>query len=314
MLASISSGVKSNFGIRGITRMNLTRHNLALLASLSTMLDEKNVTRAAARLGLSQPALSAQLSRLRDVFGDPLLTPALSGKGMVLTPRAAHMREPLRHALLALENVVNIPDVFDPQTSQRVFSIGVNDNAGAILAPRLMQHVRGQGFNGMRFAFRVNNFSKLPEQLESGEIDLALVSKNAVPNASQELLLQEDFRVAQRKEHPRGRQALTIEEYAGLEHVIVSGDGGGFRGFIDDILAQQGFVRRVSASVQYYSLAPLLLQSTDLVCTLPARLVERYADTLSPLHCPSTSGNSACIPLGIAASTRIPGTSGFDSN
>lgn len=260
--------------------MNINGHNLALLASLSVMLDEKNVTRAAVRLGISQPALSAQLSRLRDIFDDPLLTPALSGKGMVLTPRAAFMREPLRQALRVLEDVVNIPLAFDPAVSQRLFSIAANDNAGAIMAPKLVEHVRAQGFDGMRFSFRAINFNTLPEQLESGDIDLALVSKSAVPNASQELLLQEEFRVAQRKEHPRGRQSLSIDDYIQLEHIIVSGEGGGFRGFIDDLLAQKGLSRRVGVSVQYYSLVPLILQSTNLVCTLPARFVERYPDTL----------------------------------
>jgi DNA-binding transcriptional LysR family regulator len=266
MLTSLLLVVKSNVRIRGITGMNLTGHNLALLASLSTMLDEKNVTRAAARLGISQPALSAQLARLRDIFNDPLLTPAMSGKGMVLTPRGAHLREPLRQALQVLEDVVSIAPVFDPSVAQRAFSLGANDNASAIMGPRLIQ---------------------LAEQLETGEIDIALVSKSAVPsNASNEPLLQEEFRMAQRKDHPRGTRPSTIEEYAQLEHVIVSGDGGGVRGFIDDLLAEKGLSRRVGVSVQYYSLVPLILQMTDLVSTLPARFLDRYADSLASTPLP----------------------------
>jgi DNA-binding transcriptional LysR family regulator len=102
--------------------MDINGHDLPLLASLRTMLDEKNITRAAARLGISQPALSAQLARLRDVFDDPLLTPATSGKGMVLTPRGSELREPLRLALQQLENVLSKPSAFDPAKSDRTFT------------------------------------------------------------------------------------------------------------------------------------------------------------------------------------------------
>ena len=99
-------------------------------------------------------------------------------------------------------------------------------------------------------------------------------------------LFEERFMMAQRKDHPRGSRPPTIEEYGRLEHVIVSGDGGGFRGFVDDILKDKGFTRRVGVSVQFYSVVPLILQSTDLVCTLPARFLSRYADTLVPLALP----------------------------
>nr|WP_246732480.1 LysR family transcriptional regulator [Bradyrhizobium yuanmingense] len=88
------------------------------------MLDERNITRAAARLGISQPALSAQLARLRDLFEDQLLTPAASEKGMVLTPRANELREPLRLALQNLQDVIVAPTGFDPKTSDRTFTIG----------------------------------------------------------------------------------------------------------------------------------------------------------------------------------------------
>jgi DNA-binding transcriptional LysR family regulator len=267
--------------------MDVTGHNLALLASLSVLLDEGNVTRAAARLGISQPALSAQLARLRDLFGDPLLTPALSGKGMALTPRAADLRDPLRSALRTLEDVVSTPRTFEPAASYRTFSIAANDNASAIIGTRLIRRVRGNGRSEMRLALRGIDFGKIADQLESGEIDIALVSKDALPKTmAHQSLLEEDFRFAQRKGHPRGALAPSIEEYARLEHVIVSGDGGGFRSFVDDILKARGLSRRVGVSVQYYSLVPLILQSADLVCTLPARFLDRYTESLLSLPLP----------------------------
>ena len=267
--------------------MDINGHNLPLLASLRTMLDERNITRAAVHLGISQPALSAQLARLRDVFGDQLLTPAASGKGMVLTPRGAELREPLRHALQHLEDVVSKPAVFEAAKSDRTFTIGANDNATAIMGSRLIAMVRDNGLSRIRLAFRGIDFARLIDQLETGEIDVALVSKTALPKSlPHQPLLEEEFMMAQRKDHPRGMRRPSLKDYTRLDHVIVSGDGGGFHGFIDDILHQKGLARRVGVSVQYYSVVPLILQTTDLVCTLPARFLSRYQTTLTPLRLP----------------------------
>ncbi|MGZ3699380.1 MAG: LysR family transcriptional regulator [Bdellovibrionota bacterium] len=267
--------------------MDINGHNLPLLASLRTMLDERNITRAAVRLGISQPALSAQLARLRDVFGDQLLTPAASGKGMVLTPRGAELREPLRHALQHLEDVVSKPAVFEAAESDRTFTVGANDNATAIMGSRLIATVRDNGLSQIRLAFRGIDFSRLVDQLETGEIDVALVSKAALPKSlPHQPLLEEEFMMAQRKDHPRGSRRPSLKDYTRLDHVIVSGEGGGFHGFIDDILHEKGLARRVGVSVQYYSVVPLILQTTDLVCTLPARFLSRYQAALTPLRLP----------------------------
>lgn len=272
--------------------MDINGHDLPLLASLQIMLDERNITRAAARLGISQPALSAQLARLRDVLGDPLLTPAASGKGMVMTPRGAALREPLRHALQQLEAVVSAPPVFDAATSQRTFSLGANDNAGAIIGTRLIQRLRRGSTPGMRLALRRTDPVTLVSQLEAGDIDIALVSQAALPKGlPHQPLLQEKFMMAQRKRHSRGDRKPTLREYARLDHVVVSGDGGGFRSFVDDILQEQGYQRRVVASVQYYSLVPLILETTDLVCTLPARFLNHYADRLTSFQLPFDAGH-----------------------
>jgi DNA-binding transcriptional LysR family regulator len=267
--------------------MDITGHNLTLLVSLSTLLNERNVTRAAGRLGISQPALSAQLSRLRDLFGDPLLTPAVSGKGMVLTPFAARMKDPLRQALQHVQEVVSEPMVFDPLLSDRVFSVGANDNAGAIIGVRLIPRLRPRGQAGIRLALRSIDFRKLVEQLETGEIDVALVGENVLPSAmSHQLLTIDEYRLAQRKGHPRGQAAPSLDEYVALEHILVSGEGGGFHGFVDDFLQARGLSRHVGVSVQYYGIVPLLLQATDLVCTLPDRFLKRYAEDLDSLPLP----------------------------
>lgn len=267
--------------------MDISGHNLNLLVSLSILLDEKNVTRASRRLGISQPALSAQLARLRDVFDDQLLIPALSGKGMVLTPRAAVIKEPLRARLLALGELISSQAAFRPDISTRTFTIGANDNASAILAPHLIASIKQKQATQINLAFRTIDPLKLADQLESGGIDIALVSGEAAAGSlSTALFISEEFKLAQRKGHPRSTRPPSLEDYARLEHVIVSGPGGGFRGFIDDILKEHGFSRRVAVSVQYYNLVPLILQATDLVCTLPTRFIERFGQTVDAVDLP----------------------------
>jgi DNA-binding transcriptional LysR family regulator len=271
--------------------VDINGHDLPLLASLGVMLDEGNVTRAAHRLGISQPALSAQLARLRDIFGDQLLTPATSGKGMVPTPRGAALREPLRDALQHLSAVVRELPAFAPATSQRTFTLGANDNAGAIVAPRLIRRLHGSEHPGMRIALRSIDFARLAGQLEAGEIDVALVARNRLPKGlPSQPLLEEKFMMAQRKRHPRGIKPPTLRDYMRLDHVIVSGDGGGFRSFIDEVLQQKGGARRVAVSVQHYSLVPLILETTDLVCTLSTQFLSRYASRLTVLPLPFDAG------------------------
>ncbi|WP_375508901.1 LysR family transcriptional regulator [uncultured Caballeronia sp.] len=266
--------------------MNLTRHNLAFLTSLSVLLEERNVTRAAVKLHLTQSALSAQLSRLRDLFDDPLLIPSQSGKGMVLTARAEHLRLPLRQALQALEVVVGDVPTFDPAKSERTFVIACNDNAAAIITPRLLPLLHAASPVGIRVSIRAIEPIHLPALLERGEIDIALGSLSIVGGMSHELLLEEDCKMAQRIDHPRGIEPPTLDEYLNLEHVVVSGAVNSLYGFIDKILAKKGYARRVGISVPYYSIVPLLLQSSDLVCVLPSRFLSRYEHSLTALPLP----------------------------
>jgi DNA-binding transcriptional LysR family regulator len=267
--------------------LDIRGHDLALLASLSALLDERNVTRAAARLGLSQPALSAQLARLRDVFSDALLTPAVSGKGMVLTPLSMRMKDPLRDALQSVQRAVSEPVIFDLLQSDRVFSIGTNDNAAAIIGARLIPRLQPDDRSRIRLALRSIDFHKLSEQLEAGDLDVALVSENLVPGSMSRLSLStDDYRLAQRKYHPRGSEAPTLEQYVTLRHILVSGEGSGFHGSVDNVLRSKGLTRHVGVSVQYYGIVPLLLQTTDFVCTLPDRFIKRYAQDLDSLPLP----------------------------
>lgn len=260
--------------------------DLALLAALDVLLEEANVTRAAARLHLSQPALSAQLARLRELIGDPLLLPAKSGRGMVPTARALALQGPLRGALRKLQAALRHGAAFDPATDERTFQIVASDNgivmAGLDLVRRVAAHAPG-----VRLAFRNVPADAAGALLERGEADLLIAADFAVPRATiARPLLRERYVMAQRHGHPRGLAPPDLDAYCALRHVIVSGDGGGLRGFMDERLHALGRSRVVAVSVQQYHLAPLVLDATDYVCALPERFLLRFADRLDLLPLP----------------------------
>ncbi|MCW2240483.1 LysR family transcriptional regulator [Azospirillum canadense] len=255
--------------------------DMGLLVSLNALLEEENVTRAATRIGISQPAMSAQLVRLRDRFQDPLLVPSGTGKGMVATRRGQAMKAPLRDALKAVLDAVNILVDFDPATSRRTFSIACNDNAAAIVVLPFIRQVRDHGWNGLRVSIRTIDAKTIREQLDGGEVDVVVTSRASVPSGLRTTaLVSDNFAMAQRKNHPRGATLPSLEEYAALHHVIVSGTGGGFHGVIDDLLARHGLSREVRISVHHYSLAPAVLEASNFVCTLPTIFLRRFQDTV----------------------------------
>lgn len=264
-----------------------TKIDLNLLASLDVLIEEANVTRAAERLGISQPALSAQLARLRDVFGDPLLIPSESGRGMQPTARAQELRGPLHAALENIEAVVRTPPRFDPMNDSRTFAIAASDNAAIVLGLPLVEQLREAAGPGIRLSFRAFLGDRIGTDLERGEVDLMIGSDRALPKgAKARKLVEEHYMMIQRKGHPRGNEVLDLAAYTALEHVLVSTSGGSFHGFIDEQLEAMGHRRNVVLSVHQFLLAPLIVEETDFVATLPARLARRFADKVDAFELP----------------------------
>jgi len=255
--------------------------DLNLLVSLDALLAESNVTRAAERLHLTQPAVSTQLARLRQIFGDPLLLPAETGRGMTRTARALELMTPLHAALKNLEAVVRHQPAFDPLTDTRRFVIAAHDNATVVLGMRLMERLPTSAGPGVRVAFVIGDQPTAASRLESGEIDLLLGSDRMIPPSMKaRKLYDEHFVFVQRKGHPRGTAPLDLDAYCALDHVLVSTSGGSFHGFMDEHLDELGRERRVALSVQHFTLVPELLSKTDYVSTLPSRFAARYLDQL----------------------------------
>ena len=273
--------------------------DLSLLVSLDALVEEANVTKAAERLNISQPTLSTQLARLRDLFQDPLLVPAKGGRGMVPTPRALELKLPLHLALKNLEAVVKRPPVFDPLTAERTFAITTTDHLTVVLGEGLIARVQKVAGLGVRVSFRSPSRDLIATQLERGEVDLLIGDERNVPSGMKSRrLLDDNFLMAQRRGHPRGTQPLDLDTYCGLSHILVSNTGtGSFRGELDEQLERIGRRRRVVLSVHQFVNAPMFLHITDYVATLPTRFLKRFSNQLDTFELPFKSRGftvSAC--------------------
>jgi DNA-binding transcriptional LysR family regulator len=268
---------------------NLQKIDLNLLVTLEALLTERNVTRAAGRLHLSQPSVSVQLRKLREIFADPLLSPAPGG--MVPTARAQALLQPLRAALAKMRSVLEPRLSFDPATTQLTWQVAAADYAEyAILMPLLAELCKTAP--GVRVAVREASHSRMIRQLESGAIDLGLLALEAAPERlHHRVLFKEHYVFVARKRHPALRRKLTLDTLCRLDHVVVSPDGGGFRGVTDAALEARGRKRRVVLSVPHFLFVPEVVARTDLVAFLPLRLVKDRSDEIQlvapPLPLPS---------------------------
>jgi len=264
----------------------MNKHDVGLLVSLDVLLEEANVTRSAQRLNISQPALSVQLARLRQLLNDPLLVPVEQGRGMRLTPRAAQLKAPLHDLLARLEQRVDAPYAFDPAIVERDFTIALNDNAATMVGLDLVERIRRQGNRGIRLALVQLNPEDVFDRAARGQLDLVIGTRAFLPaTMRREDLMGDAFQVAQRRGHPRGTGPVTMEQYCDYEHVLVSTTGA-YHSAIDDHLGAMGHRRRVSVSVQYYTTVPPLLERTDFLATLPTRFLQRFEHILDRFDLP----------------------------
>ena len=258
----------------------LDRVDIDLLLAFEALLEEPNVTRAARRLGIRQPALSARLTRLRALFGDRLFIPAPSGRGMIATPRALDLQPLLAAALANLSAMMSSTGAFAPATSTRVFTLALHENPAIMLAPDLIPRIQAAAPN-VRLILTLPDKSHMPDLLESGAVDIWIgVGANAHDAWLSRTLFEDQFVTAQRKRHPRGLGELDLDAFCRLDHLLVSSEGPPFNGVIDDALATLDRQRRVAFSIQSYGLAPPIIAASDLLCTLPRRFLERYCETL----------------------------------
>jgi DNA-binding transcriptional LysR family regulator len=264
--------------------MDSKRLDLNLLITLEALLVERNVTKAATRLRLSQPAVSAQLNRLRHVFDDPLLIPAQ--RGMTPTAKAIELLDPLRQALDQVRATVATHQDFDPAKAQLTVAIACTDYLQAAVVKPLVVELRTKA-PGVRVALRNLDMPQLEAQMERGDVDLALMTPQiAPPSLRTRHLFDERYVLIGRRSHPQLQDGITVEEFARLEHVIVSLRGGDFVTPVDNALAALGHSRNVVLSAVSFLFVPEIVSQSDFVALVPERLVHDRLDELKLIDCP----------------------------
>lgn len=259
--------------------MDISRIDLNLLTTLEVLLAECNVTKAAARLNLSQPAVSAQLARLRDLFADPLFVPA--HRGVMPTVRALELVEPLQAALNQLRNALQSTAGFDPATSRMTVTIACSDYIETVILAPLVPVLRAQAPN-IRLAIRRLSPVAIGSELASGEADLVIAQPDPTfPLLHAERLFTDSYLLVGKKGHPALKSDLSVDDYVELEHVILSRRGAEFETSVDRMLATSGQRRNVVLSAASFLFLPEIVQQSDLVALIPRRLAARRADQLA---------------------------------
>ena len=263
---------------------DIKKIDLNLLGVLDALLDERNVTRAAARLGYTQPTVSGMLTRLRDLFGDPLFV--RTQRGLLATPRAQALAVPLKQLLDDSQRLV-ARDVFDPAHAEVTFTVASNDYMQQALLAPLVKALRSEA-RLIRLALAPMIIEGLGEALARGQIDLALTAPQfAMSDLPSRLLYRDRYVVAVRRQHPLARgKAMTVERFCSYDHVLVSPTGGSFQGPTDDALARLKLRRKVRYSVSSFLLVPEILQMDDLVALVPSRLLRQNNKQLVVLEPP----------------------------
>jgi len=267
--------------------MDIRSVDLNLLVALDVLLSERNVTRAAARLNLSQSAMSAALARLRAVFNDPLLL--RTSNGMMPTTRGEELAGPVRQVLEDIARLVQPSEGFDPATATVTFTIAASDYVEWAVLPRLVHYLQRHAPQ-VSLEVQPSDYTSIIRQLESGEVDLVVMNAANAPSTGRSRpLYAERFVVVARRDHPQlKRSTMTVDDFCAVDHVLVARHGHVFGGGaqLDDALAAQGRKRRIRLSVPHFLLVPELVARSDMISVLPERLARSYADRLQTFDVP----------------------------
>jgi DNA-binding transcriptional LysR family regulator len=250
--------------------MNVADLDLNLLRAFDAVLREGSVTAAAERLGLSQPAMSNALSRLRRLLGDPLFM--RTAGGMRPTTFAQQLAAPVQQALDLIRAGFSQQAGFDPRTSDRIFRLQLTDVGEIAFLPPLLERLQRDA-PGVRVETQHLPQDEVSEALASGEVDLAV---GFLPELSQGVVQKRLFRdryvCLVRADHPRIGSRLTLAQFLAATHVLVSSRGSAHE-IVEQTLRNKGLVRRIALRVPHFTVVPMILARTDHMVIVPQGLV-----------------------------------------
>lgn len=260
-----------------MSNFNIGNIDLNLLTVFDAVMEEGTTTRAAARLGLTQPAVSHALKRLRAILGDPLFV--RTPRGMTPTPAALEMASGVHAALGQMRALLGRERGFSPAKSTRRFVIGLSDYASFAILPCLLDRLAAEA-PGVSVSVKNTGHGEGMTMLENDAVEMIAGNFPPMPpHFRRRTLFRDGFLVAGRAGHPELAGKLSMKRYLGLEHLQISTRGNP-HGYVDAVLDRKGVERRVKVTVPHFLSAPFLLLRTDLVATEPRRLLEPVREVL----------------------------------
>ena len=255
--------------------MELSEIDLNLLVLFQQLMVERRVSKVADNLGLTQPAVSNALAKLRRIFGDELFlrTPG----GMVPTPFAEQLGEPIGYALGMIHSGLNQRTQFEPATLKRTVTIGMTDIGEIVFLPALIERL-GREAPGIVLNTVRNTAVNLREDMEAGKVDLAIgLLPQLKAGFFQRRLFRQRYVCLFRRGHALDKARLTLADYRSAEHLVIVSPGTG-HGKVDELIQKAGISRVVRLSVPHFVSVGHILQRTALVATVPERLAQSLAE------------------------------------
>lgn len=259
-----------------ICSMNLSSVDLNLLVVFDALMTHRQVTRAAQHIGLSQPATSNALARLRKLLDDELFV--RGPRGLTPTPKAIALSQQFQPALNQIHAALSEQETFDPAASDITFRIGMSDYVEFTLLPVLLTKVQ-QIAPKVSLQIRSGDRTTQLNLLNQGELDLLCgLFPEKVDAHKQQRLFTESFVCVCRQNHPDIQDSISLEAYAAASHLLVSVKEDR-RGRLDRVLARQNLQRHIAISVPHFLVAPALIAQSDLITTMASRVAIAFADT-----------------------------------
>ncbi|MDO9112442.1 MAG: LysR family transcriptional regulator [Polaromonas sp.] len=250
--------------------------DLGMLRTFDALMREGSVSRAAARLFLSQPAVSASLNRLRDTFGDPLFT--RTSHGVLATGRAQALAPQIERVLADIAALLEADQPFNPATSQRIFRITGSDHASQRVLPALARTLTAMG-SSIRIVWETPGTSPVAERLHKGDLDLAAIARIRPPRDMETLVMYEDHYVlVTRHDHPQAGHPVTMDSFCAMSHVFLGYGSSVLEDVIDETLARSGRQRPAQIAVSSFGQIIDLLQRSDHAAVIASRVAQSHAD------------------------------------
>ena len=245
--------------------MNLSDKDLNLFVVFDVIYTERNLTKSGEVLGITQPAVSNALSRLRENFNDELFV--RTSKGMVPTPVAENMVNDIRQALDLIRNSISESESFNPKTANATFRISIGDTSEYRLLPQLIKNISNLA-PGVDVESYLTPRTETPKELAAGNIDFAIDPPiHSDPNLRNKKIYQDDYVLVVNKKHPIAKKKkISLEDYLNLSHIHISKRASGL-GHVDTTLNRLGLTRRIALRAQHFLVAPYIIDQSNLAMT-----------------------------------------------